>query len=222
MLVPLDACVTLFFISLSSILYMKTRRKFVQPSRSQAYILQNQVTHARLLPTKSAHSFTYPTLSLLLSLNALEDHALDLGKGFVFGYGGLWGRLTGVRSSPYLTGQGSWSIRNKLEHILTNRGFMDDGVVLDDAWMMTMPSLLGYEGINPLTVYFCYKPGDELWLTILEVILSSIRFRGYDNLIPLFFRFITRSEKVTSTSWKWAKMKTPILPKGLSLSYTRR
>ncbi|KAK7446978.1 hypothetical protein VKT23_014191 [Stygiomarasmius scandens] len=35
--------------------------------------------------------------------------------------------------------------------------------------MMTMPSYLGFEGINPLTVYFCYKPGGVLWLVVLEV-----------------------------------------------------
>ncbi|KAJ7702959.1 hypothetical protein B0H14DRAFT_745565 [Mycena olivaceomarginata] len=35
--------------------------------------------------------------------------------------------------------------------------------------MMTMPSLLGFEGINPLTVYFCYRPGGQIFLAVLEV-----------------------------------------------------
>ncbi|KAJ6630084.1 hypothetical protein B0H10DRAFT_2208215 [Mycena sp. CBHHK59/15] len=131
----------------------------------RGYILENQVTHARLFPVGSTHAFTYPTLSLLLSLNALEDHALDLGRGWIFGYGGRWARLVGLRAAPYLTDNGG-SIRQRLEKVLLDRGFDD---ALEDAWMMTMPSLLGFEGINPLTVYFCYRPGGEFFLTVLEV-----------------------------------------------------
>ncbi|KAK7055458.1 hypothetical protein R3P38DRAFT_2847164 [Favolaschia claudopus] len=133
----------------------------------RAYILENQVTHARLLPVKAAHAFTYPTISLLLSLNALENKSLDLGYGWIFGYGGRWARLAGLRPAPYLleTG-GSIRIRQRLEKVLLDRGFTGE---LEDAWMMTMPSLLGFEGINPLTVYFCYRPGGQLFLAVLEV-----------------------------------------------------
>ncbi|KAJ6457158.1 hypothetical protein C8R47DRAFT_172679 [Mycena vitilis] len=122
----------------------------------RGYILENSVTHTRLFPVGSTHVFTYPTLSLLLSLNALEDHSLDLGRGWIFGYGGRWARLIGLRPAPYLTDNGG-TIRQRLEKVLLDRGF---GADLEDAWMMTMPSLkLGFEGINPLTVYFCYRPG---------------------------------------------------------------
>ncbi|KAJ6554539.1 hypothetical protein B0H19DRAFT_1210883 [Mycena capillaripes] len=131
----------------------------------RAYVLENQVTHARLFPVGSTHAFTYPTLSLLLSLNALESHSLDLGHGWIFGYGGRWARLVGLRPAPYLTDNGG-SIRQRLEKVLLDRGFGGD---LEDAWMMTMPSLLGFEGINPLTVYFCYRPGGVFFLTVLEV-----------------------------------------------------
>ncbi|KAJ6464266.1 hypothetical protein C8R47DRAFT_1026218, partial [Mycena vitilis] len=131
----------------------------------RGYILENSVTHARLFPAESTHAFTYPTLSLLLSLNALEDHSLDLGRGWIFGYGGRWARLVGLRPAPYLTDNGS-TIRQRLEEVMLDRGF---GADLDDAWMMTMPSLLGFEGINPLTVYFCYRPGGVFFLTVLEV-----------------------------------------------------
>ncbi|CAE6503323.1 unnamed protein product [Rhizoctonia solani] len=35
---------------------------------------------------------------------------------------------------------------------------------------MTMPSFMGFEGINPLTVYFCYEEGETaVWGLILEV-----------------------------------------------------
>ncbi|KAJ7452110.1 hypothetical protein B0H11DRAFT_2074323 [Mycena galericulata] len=132
----------------------------------RGYILENQVTHARLFPVGSTHAFTYPTLSLLVSLNALEDHSLDLGNGWIFGYGGRWGRLVGLRPAPYLA-VGGGSIRQRLEKVLCDRGFGERG--LEDAWMMTMPSLLGFEGINPLTVYFCYRPGGHFFLTVLEV-----------------------------------------------------
>ncbi|KAF8192684.1 hypothetical protein K438DRAFT_2134044 [Mycena galopus ATCC 62051] len=133
-------------------------------SYPRGYILENTVTHARLLPVASPHAFTYPTLSLLVSLNALESHSLDLGRGWIFGYGRRWARLVGLRAAPYLTENGG-SIRQRLEKVLLDRGFGGD---LEDAWMMTMPSLLGFEGINPLTVYFCYRAG-QFFLAVLEV-----------------------------------------------------
>ncbi|THU93382.1 hypothetical protein K435DRAFT_757483 [Dendrothele bispora CBS 962.96] len=70
------------------------------------------------------------------------------------------------------------SIKEKLVEVLRRRGYLElhgsdeDGgnlKELEDAWMMTMPSYLGFEGINPLTVYFCYRPGGVLWLVVLEV-----------------------------------------------------
>ncbi|KAF7297254.1 hypothetical protein MIND_00958500 [Mycena indigotica] len=128
------------------------------------YVLENSVTHARLLPVDCQHAFTYPTYCLLTSLNALENHSLDLAKGWIFGYGGRWGRLFGLRPHPYLS-PGKGSIKQKLLYILKERGF--EGI--EDAWMMTMPNLLGFEGINPLTVYFCYDVNDELLVTVLEV-----------------------------------------------------
>ncbi|KIM41735.1 hypothetical protein M413DRAFT_10658 [Hebeloma cylindrosporum] len=137
-------------------------------STPQGYLLHNQVTHARLLPVESANAFTYPTVSLLVSLDALEGRKLDLGWGCVFGYGGLWGRITGLRPNPYLTQQPG-SIRSKLEEILMLRGFLSGKRRFQDAWMMTMPSFLGYEGINPLSVYFCYDLEGDFWLTILEI-----------------------------------------------------
>ncbi|KJA17177.1 hypothetical protein HYPSUDRAFT_103313, partial [Hypholoma sublateritium FD-334 SS-4] len=133
----------------------------------QGYLLHNEVTHARLLPREAEHAFRYPTLSLLVSLEALERGHLDLGRrGWIFGYGRRWGSLTGLRAAPYLT-PGAWSIRGKLEGILAGRGYLRGRLL--DAWMMTMPSFLGFEGINPLTVYFCYDKDGAFWLTVLEI-----------------------------------------------------
>ncbi|KAF9553860.1 hypothetical protein CPC08DRAFT_672793 [Agrocybe pediades] len=157
-----DACVTLICVSLSAVLYVSRTSSGKAPTH--AYVLHNQVTHARLLPRDATHAFTYPTLALLLSLDDLEKHRLDLGGGWIFGYGGLWGRITGLRSKPYLTIQPG-SIRWKLDSVLCSRGYPAP----PEVWMMTMPSFLGCEGINPLTVYFCYDANGCFWLTVLEV-----------------------------------------------------
>ncbi|KAL0952480.1 hypothetical protein HGRIS_006744 [Hohenbuehelia grisea] len=138
--------------------------------RAQGYIVKNAVTHARFLPIASEHSFRYSTLSLLVSLTALERGDLDVARGWLFGYGGLWGRLTALRADPYLeTEPRNPSIRRKLEKTLANRLPFGYGQQLTDAWMMTMPSYLGFEGINPLTVYFCYNPDGECWACVLEI-----------------------------------------------------
>jgi DUF1365 family protein len=136
----------------------------------RAYILQNQVTHTRFLPTASRHSFVYPTFSLLVSLNCLEDKQLDLLGGWLFAYGAPWGCVTGLRPSGYLYNGPSdnRSIRCKVMDILDQHGHL--GCELHDAWLMTMPSFWGVQGINPLSVYFCYRQGSSiLWLVILEV-----------------------------------------------------
>ena len=164
-----DCLITLVCVSLSSLLYTKSSRDTVN-SRPQGYILQNQVTHSRLLPADSAHAFTYPTLSILVSLNALENSSLNLASGWIFSYGGIWGRLVGIRPDPYLTKSfgRACTIRSKLEAILKDRDYSNIEEYFQDAWMMTMPSFLGFEGINPLTVYFCYGL-DRLKLVVLEV-----------------------------------------------------
>lgn len=153
-------------------------------SRPQAYLLQNSVTHARLLPTEAAHAFTYPTLALLVSLKALERGKLDLARGWVFGYGGRWCRMTGLRPKPYLD-ERKGSIMTKLNDILKARGCTE----VEDAWMMTMPSFLGVEGINPLTVYFCYDSAASFRFTVLEV-----------RLIPSeYSKFIIMEVKIHNT-----------------------
>ncbi|PPQ90297.1 hypothetical protein CVT25_013122 [Psilocybe cyanescens] len=164
-----DVCVTIVCISLSLFLY-KSRSSAggVTYHRPQAYLLHNQVTHARLLPVNASNAFTYPTLAFLVSISALEGRFLDLGRGWIFGYGGIWGRVTGLRPEPYLTKQ-TGSIKSKLEDLLRARGHLDEKRSLHDAWMMTMPSFLGYEGINPLTVYFCYNSEGTFWSTVLEI-----------------------------------------------------
>ncbi|KXN83992.1 hypothetical protein AN958_00639 [Leucoagaricus sp. SymC.cos] len=134
----------------------------------QGYIVENRVTHIRGLPISSSHAFRYSTLSFLLGLNALESGQLDLGSGFVFSYGGRWGRLLGLRSQPYLNTLSNSSIRCKLEDQFRGHHMLQEDETFQDAWIFTMPSILGFEGINPLTVYFCYKD-QTLWTVVLEI-----------------------------------------------------
>lgn len=146
------------------------RRPHLVNLTSKAYILENTVTHARLLPVESKHAFSYPTVALLLSLNALETGELGLGFNRLFRYGdGL--SLLSIRPNPYLTAESGLSIRQKLFKLIRQRGFAFDDEAISDTWMLTMPRILGHEGINPLTVYFCFRPAGQLWLTVLEVLL---------------------------------------------------
>ena len=163
----------LILLILSSFLYFSQSRV----ASSHGYILLNKVRHYRFLPAPSKHSFTFPTIFLLLSLRALESHSLDLFGGYVFGYGGLFFRLTGIRPNGYLMpdkqGEKKRSILQKLITLLHER---DVKVEVEDVWMMTMPSYLAWEGINPLTVYFIYNPQRQCCLVVLEVrpcLLSS-------------------------------------------------
>ncbi|CAE7050211.1 unnamed protein product [Rhizoctonia solani] len=134
---------------------------------SAGYILTNQVVHARLLPVESKHAFTYQTMSLLLSVSTLEKNALNCGwRGVIFGYPGIWGRMTGLRPRNYLSDYPELTtIRQRLIKLLR-----PSDIKLGEVWMMTMPSFMGFEGINPLTVYFCYEEGrTTVWGIVLEV-----------------------------------------------------
>ena len=129
-----------------------------QPAGTAAFLVQNQVSHARLLPRDARHGFRYTVIQYLLSINALESGKLNCARGWVFGYGGIAFRLTGLRPSAYLEASecDGASIKQRLEKLLKET---THEAALDDAWMLTMPSYLGFEGINPLTVYFCYRDG---------------------------------------------------------------
>ncbi|KAJ1308177.1 hypothetical protein OPQ81_003892 [Rhizoctonia solani] len=154
-----DIGVTTICLTSSAYLYLlQHQRKSSLVSTglpSTGYILTNQIVHARLLPVESKHAFKYQTMSLLLSLSALENKALNCGwRGVLFGYPGIWGRMTGLRPQTYLMDQadsgisGAASIREKLILLLR-----PSNITLGEVWMMTMPSFMGFEGINPLTFW---------------------------------------------------------------------
>ena len=157
---------------------------------SRAYILRSITSHARFLPVDSRHAFTYPVLSLLLPLSALESGQLSLLSGFLFSFGGIHGRILGLRGAGYLYDDGGKepSIRKKLVEVLEQFGIEFAGERMADAWILTMPSYFGFEGINPLTVYFCYrKDCPELWIVVLEVSVIHIHcsHRFWSHLIAL-------------------------------------
>ncbi|KAH9969988.1 hypothetical protein BGW80DRAFT_1176686 [Lactifluus volemus] len=172
-LIALDGVVFLSCLGLSYVLYSPNiPRPHDYKTSPRAYVLHSITTHARLLPADSRHAFTYPVLSLILPLSALESARLSLLNGFLFSYGGTYGRILGLRSAKYLFDDGGKvpSIRTKLIKALDDFGVGDAEEQLDDAWILTMPSYCGYEGLNPLTVYFCYrKDNRRLWIVVLEI-----------------------------------------------------
>jgi len=182
----LDGIVSLSCLGLSYAIYALSHlpSPYTDNARTspQAYILRSTTYHARFLPVDSRHAFSYPVLSLLLPLSALESGQLSLLNGFLFSFGGIHGRILGMRSAGYLYDDGGRepSIRKKLGEALGQFGIEPAGEQMDDAWILTMPSYCGFEGINPLTVYFCYRmDGPGLWIVVLEVsvIRGPHRFR---------------------------------------------
>ncbi|KAJ3829997.1 hypothetical protein F5878DRAFT_601842 [Lentinula raphanica] len=121
-------------------------------SLPNGYILSNAVSHTRFAPFR--HTFTYNTVAILAELSALENCHLD--TPLLFGYNKRWRSLCSLTSNPYLF-PSSMAISHKITALLQKGGYQD---VLDgptETWMLSMPSYLGFEGINPLTVYFLYS-----------------------------------------------------------------
>ncbi len=140
--------------------------KQIDPSTLPSALLPSYTSHARLLPKPSKHAFSYPLIYLGMDADALESGSLDLPSR-LFKYGGSpWTKVLGLRSWNYLT-PGPDSLRQKLDRLLE-----DQGVGMKDrkrAWIVTMPSMLGFEGINPLTVWFVYAEDKRLSCIVLEV-----------------------------------------------------
>lgn len=143
----------------------------VKDLRGRAYILNNSTTHVRYLPIEAQHSFTYPMVSLLLSVKDLEYSRLDLGRSFA--YSPKHWALTSIDPQAYFQDAlalANVSLSEKLDMLLRERGMVAVAEKIGDSWMMTMPNYLGFGATNPLTVYFCYdKESSELVLLVLEV-----------------------------------------------------
>lgn len=148
-------------------LFLSPRRASTTTTdRLPSALIPSYTSHARLLPVPSRHTFSYPLIYLGVDIDALETGAVDL-PGRLFRYGGSpRSKILGLRSFNYLT-PGSATLRQKLNSLLIEHGFSQKDMV--KAWMVSMPSLLGFEGINPLTVWYVYNQDRVLSCIILEV-----------------------------------------------------
>ena len=133
-------------------------------------------SHRRLLPTPAKHAFSYPLIYMGIDLDELESRNLDTSLRF-FRYG-TSKAILGFQHEHYLapsTGEktpvrGSW--KQELKTLVATHGVAVEE--MGRVWMVTMPSYLGFVGVNPLSVYFCYKDGDGqesagLLCVVLEV-----------------------------------------------------
>lgn len=135
-------------------------------NRLRSIIIPAYTSHARHLPKPSKHAFSYPLLYLGVDVDALEHGELDL-PGRLLGYGGrLWTKCLGLRPDGYLR-LGQEGLRAKAEQLLSEQGLRDKDMSF--IWLVTMPSFLGFEGINPLSVWYIYSEERELTCVILEV-----------------------------------------------------
>lgn len=141
-------------------------------------------THLRILPEPSRHAFRYPLLYLGLDVDELEAGRLNLGRVFGFGKKGprKW-RFAGVQEDGYLTPEAGTEIgaeqpamRKKLGALLAVQLASPQATIderMKKIYLVTMPAYLGFEGINPLSVWFCYESLSEsalkLWTVVLEV-----------------------------------------------------
>jgi uncharacterized protein len=116
-----------------------------------------KVMHARLKPV--GHRFSYRVLSLLIDLDRLEvaDRQTPL-------FGVNRRALYSFHEADHGPRNGS-SLRAHAQQCAAERGIdLTGGRVL----LLCYPRLLGY-AFNPLSVYFCYRPGGQLVLVIYEV-----------------------------------------------------
>ena len=129
-------------------------------------LIPSYTSHARFLPTPSKHAFSYPLIYIGVDVDEVEKGHLDL-PGRLFSYGGSpWSTVLGLRSNNYLT-PGKNDFRAKLDELLTSQGI--DRSQAEKVWLVSMPSLLGFEGLNPLAVWYTYDSDRRLTTVILEV-----------------------------------------------------
>ncbi|KIM24560.1 hypothetical protein M408DRAFT_27027 [Serendipita vermifera MAFF 305830] len=181
MLTILDGLVTIIASSLTYYLYLQSRPSSRDESISKAsppskgFIVINTVSHARHLPKPSTHAFVYPTLTLFLNVEALTKGRLNLvgsRHGLLFGTGKRpWTRVMNIRPAAYLIDDcdEQRDLARRFHDFVKQRGLdMKEGD-LDDLWLLTSPSYFGFEGINPLSTWFCYDKTRSLTLVLLEV-----------------------------------------------------
>lgn len=144
----------------------KLSKRPLDPSALPSALLHTYTSHARFLPKPARHAFSYPLLYLGVDIDALEAAQLDL-PGRVITYGGRPAtKFLGLRSDNYLEA-GQAGLRAKVEMLLKQYEIASEEI--GRVWLVTMPSFLGFEGINPLSVWYIYSQDKQLCCVILEV-----------------------------------------------------
>lgn len=160
-------------IALFAFLAYRSRRSRppVSTEALPSFLIPAYTNHARLLPIPSRHAFSYPLLYIGADIDSIEDGALDL-PGRLLAYGGRpISKILGLRSDGYFE-PGREPLRTKLEALLDAHDVNISGE-LSRVWLVTMPSFVGVEGINPLSVWYCYrKPQGECRGELLCVVLE--------------------------------------------------
>jgi DUF1365 family protein len=117
---------------------------------ASAFLYECQVRHVRSVPVRNA--FSYRTYQWLVDTDDLPRLPRGLGL------------LAGFRGEDHLAGPGG-SIRQNLDRFLAGRGIdLRGGRVT----MLAHARVLGHV-FNPLTVYWCYRPGGALECVVAEV-----------------------------------------------------
>ncbi|KAK4685744.1 uncharacterized protein P7C73_g4398, partial [Tremellales sp. Uapishka_1] len=155
---------------LSYYLFFSTSKAAPKPkiddSALSSVLIPAYTSHQRTLPVPSKHTFYYPLLYVGVDIDSLEAGSLDLPFNLLTYGGSPFSKVLGIRSDNYLA-IGNGSLREKADALLKDQGVENVGRV----WLVTMPSFVGFEGINPLSVWYCYSrlEGKGLVCVILEV-----------------------------------------------------
>ncbi|WVQ81380.1 hypothetical protein IAT38_003504 [Cryptococcus sp. DSM 104549] len=146
-------------------------RPLPSPDALPSFFAPAVASHGRHLPGGARNTFSYSVLYTAVDIDSLGSGALDLPFRLLTFNGHPLTKIIGLRVEPYLK-KGHESFRSKLERVVGECGVGKDRV--GKVWMMSMPSLMGFEGTNPLTTWFVYEKGPEgetgeLVVVVLEV-----------------------------------------------------
>ncbi|WVR08945.1 hypothetical protein IAU60_006004 [Kwoniella sp. DSM 27419] len=155
-LLPLVLTLGLGLIPLALLHFRSYLAASRRPSRDAlpSYLVPAVTSHGRHLPLTTRNAFSYSLLYLAVDVDSLVNGHLDLPFRLVKYGGRPRTKVIGLRSKWYL-GHGENDLRQKLETLLMANGFRLDEI--GRAWFLTLPSLLGFEGTNPLTTWYVYR-----------------------------------------------------------------
>lgn len=180
----IDIILPPLLLSLSIFLYDLSHQSNSNQSHSnRSHLFYNQTYHARFLPHSSQHQFNYTLLQFGLDLDQLESNQLNLPyKLFRFikstsklsNWFLSFLPITLIHPKDYLyqlspqsdpqqeAKLAPQSIKAALLNELRDHHQIDVERKIGSVYLITMPSYLGYEAMNPLSIYFCYSPIDQI------------------------------------------------------------